>query len=338
MADPLISAFLDHLQAEGTPPATLRAIRADLGTLARWYDEAHHGRDLRLADLTARDVRRWVLHTTRPDQAEAAPATANRRTSSLRRLVGWAIAAGQLVADPTRDVKPQPLGHRAPRAVSDDAINRVLHAARSSADPTEALRDEAIVTVLAFTGVRAAELAGLIIADYNRLTGMLRIRLGKGRKSRSVFVYREAMAVLDRYLQVRCPDGYPVGEGLSEPLWIHRCGNGADRPWLPGITTRAIQDLVRALAGREAAQLRADAAQARREEQRRALELLAAELESITPHTFRHSLARRMIAQRADLGEIQAILGHTSLRVTGMYLTPSEEDVREALEEGARLR
>jgi integrase/recombinase XerC len=338
VADPLITSFLDHLQAEGTPPATLRAIRADLGTLARWYDEAHHGRDLRLADLTARDVRRWVLHATRPDQAEAAPATANRRTASLRRLSGWAITEGYMVADPTRDVKPQLLGNRAPRAVSDDAVDRVLHAARAAADPTEALRAEALVTVLAFTGVRAAELAGLIIGDYNRLTGMLRIRLGKGRKSRTVFVYREAMAVLDRYLKVRCPDGYPVGEAANEPLWIHRGGNGPNRPWQPGITTRAIQDLVRALAGREASQLRADAAQARREDQRRKLELLAAELESITPHTFRHSLARRMIEQHADLAEIQAVLGHTSLRVTGMYLTPSEEDVREALEIGARLR
>ncbi|NTU83544.1 MAG: tyrosine-type recombinase/integrase [Chloroflexales bacterium] len=279
-----------------------------------------------------------MLHTTRADQDEAAPATANRRKTSLRRLCQWAISEGHLTADPTRDVKDLPLGNRAPRAVSDDAIDRVLHAAGSSADPTEALRDEAIITVLAFTGVRAAELANLILADYHPLTGMLRIRLGKGRKSRMVFVYREAMAALERYLAARCPDGHTVGEAANEPLWMHRGGNGPNRPWLPGITTRAIQNLVRDLAGREARQLRADAAQLRCNDKRRALDLLALEVESITPHTFRHSLARRMIEQRADLGEIQAILGHTSLRVTGMYLTPSEEDVREALEIGARLR
>lgn len=337
MSDPLLTQFLDHLAAEGTHPATVKAIRADLGTLARWYAEAHHGRALRLADLTARDVGKWMTHASHHGLAAAAPATANRRKTSLRRIFSWAISAGLLVTDPTRDVKDLPLGDRTPHAVGDDAIDRILHAARKHEDPAQALRDEAIVTVLAFTGVRVSELAALLIADYNPVTGKLLIRLGKGRKTRSVFVRRAAMAVLERYLRVRCPNGVPVGAAADVPLWMHHAA-GAGRPWTAGITSRSVAEMVRVLADGEARQVRADAATTRHEDQRRALERLAIELDSITPHTFRHSLARRMLESSADLAEIQAVLGHSSLRVTGMYLTPSEEDIRESLEDSAGLR
>jgi site-specific recombinase XerD len=38
-----------------------------------------------------------------------------------------------------------------------------------------------------------------------------------------------------------------------------------------------------------------------------------------------------MIERGADLGEVQRVLGHTSIATTGRYLTPSEDDLREAI-------
>jgi len=58
---------------------------------------------------------------------------------------------------------------------------------------------------------------------------------------------------------------------------------------------------------------------------------LARRLMEATPHTLRHSLARRMIERGADLGEVQRVLGHSSIATTGRYLTPSEDDLREAI-------
>ncbi len=124
---------------------------------------------------------------------------------------------------------------------------------------------------------------------------------------------------------------------LAKPLWMHRA-NGTGRPWAVGIQQRAVQERGRHLASQEASQLRADAALARREDQRVALERLAAELDRITPHTFRHSLARRLLKADADLAEIQAVLGHSNLRVTSIYLTPSEQDIEQSREDGSGLR
>jgi len=47
---------------------------------------------------------------------------------------------------------------------------------------------------------------------------------------------------------------------------------------------------------------------------------------------LRHSLARRMLSRGEQLPEVQRVLGHSRLSTTGIYLTPSEEDVRLAIE------
>ena len=58
---------------------------------------------------------------------------------------------------------------------------------------------------------------------------------------------------------------------------------------------------------------------------------LARRLENVTPHMLRHSLARRMLERGAQLPEVQRVLGHSRISTTGIYLTPSEEDVRLAI-------
>ena len=45
----------------------------------------------------------------------------------------------------------------------------------------------------------------------------------------------------------------------------------------------------------------------------------------------RHSLARRLLTSGATLPEVQRVLGHSRLSTTGIYLTPSEDDLRLAV-------
>jgi site-specific recombinase XerD len=82
---------------------------------------------------------------------------------------------------------------------------------------------------------------------------------------------------------------------------------------------------------RAAQQLRAEAKLERNITRSESLKDLARRLESVTPHMLRHSLARRMLERGAQLPEVQRVLGHSRLSTTGVYLTPSEEEVRAAL-------
>lgn len=52
----------------------------------------------------------------------------------------------------------------------------------------------------------------------------------------------------------------------------------------------------------------------------------------VTCHTLRHSFASHLNDQDVDVLVIQSLLGHSSTKSTNIYIHPSEQKVREALE------
>ncbi len=97
------------------------------------------------------------------------------------------------------------------------------------------------------------------------------------------------------------------------------------------MSQRVAQRVVQELGQRAAIQLYKESEQEATVERAESLRKRAQQLEHITPHQLRHSLAQRMLKQGAQLNEVQRMLGHTRLSTTGIYLTPSEDDLREAV-------
>ena len=146
---------------------------------------------------------------------------------------------------------------------------------------------------------------------------------------------RRSRAVLQHYLQtVRCPDGVPPIGSIAErePLLIGVVITQVGHPVQPGIHPRLVHQRVQALGIQAAEQLRIAATRERREAQAEALRQAAYRLDHAAPHMLRHSLARRMLKTGAQLPEVQRVLGHSRLSTTGIYLTPSEDDLRVAIE------
>ncbi len=52
---------------------------------------------------------------------------------------------------------------------------------------------------------------------------------------------------------------------------------------------------------------------------------------TITPHTFRHSMATQMLRNHADLRHIQGIVGHARITSTELYTHVSLEDLKEVV-------
>jgi integrase/recombinase XerC len=100
----------------------------------------------------------------------------------------------------------------------------------------------------------------------------------------------------------------------------------------PGVNQRLVQRVVEQRAHEAARRLRADAEAVTSLERTAEMLDLAQRLEAATPHTLRHSLARRLIKSGADLAIVQRTLGHSSIATTGIYLTPDEDDLRQAME------
>jgi len=196
------------------------------------------------------------------------------------------------------------------------------------------MRNEALLALLIYTGLRVQEACDLQLRDLDLAGGTVTVRSGKAGKARRVPLHPDAQRLLRRYLEsVRCPRGVPaIGSDQERELLLV----GIDitvkgQPPRTGITQRVAQRTVQYLGQQAARQLRTEAQRERDIKRREELQDLARRLETVTPHMLRHSLARRMLERGAQLPEVQRVLGHSRLSTTRIYLTPSEEDVRSAI-------
>jgi len=323
--------YLDQLAVRGRATATIRATHADLRQFQQWW-ETTHTQPWRLDLVSERDLRQWQRARQRDDGA--APATINRAISTLRTFFAWAVTERLIVANPSIDVCDvvgEPLG---PQALADIGVDALLRAARNQSDSRRRSRDEALLALLVYTGVRAQEACDVQLRDLDLRGASVLVRSGKGRKVRRIPLHSDALRLLERYLPMRCPMGLPAlgSEGEREPLLVRIDPATSGRPIIPGITPRGVAKIVERLATVAAATLREAAATTTDLGQIDVLLVTAQRLDQLSPHVLRHSLARRLLRQGAQLPEVQHILGHSRLSTTGMYLTPNEDDLRAAIE------
>ncbi|NTW01905.1 MAG: tyrosine-type recombinase/integrase [Oscillochloris sp.] len=329
---PSIDDYLAYLVEKGRSPLTTKAVRGDLTGFATWWEEVRcrpFAPDL----LRESDIHAWRMH--RQCDEGTATSTLNRALISLRTYLTWAHKADLIVTNPADDIKPLPTSGPTPKSIPSAAVDALLRTVQSERSERVRLRDGALLTLLAHAGLRAQETCDIQLCDLD-LEGMtLTVRRGKGGRTRRVILNAETVAVLRRYLkQLRCPKGLPAvgSDAEREALLVGFDQTSTGQPMRLGMNQRVVQRVVEQRAHEAAERLRADAAGLSSLERAAELYDLARHLDNTTPHTLRHSLARRMLESGADLAMVQRTLGHSSIATTGMYLTPSDDDLRAAME------
>lgn len=148
-------------------------------------------------------------------------------------------------------------------------------------------RDRVMFATLYNTGARVSELIGMLIEDLILdPSASVRIR-GKGRKERSVPLWRDTAALLKRWLRE-----YP--RAPEQPLFPSRSGGVLTRV---GLTERL------KLAANRAARQYPELGKRR-----------------IFPHLIRHSIAMHMLQAGVDITVIALWLGHESPATTHRYV------------------
>ena len=327
----LITLYLRVLEDRGRASATRRAVESDLTHFAQWW-EKQRDRTFSPEHVLPRDIQHWRL--TRQQHDGVTPNTINRGLSSLRKFYQWAQQQGLVTENPMEDIPEVPSVPLAPRSLPNEAIDALLRTVYTTRNAVLRRRDEAILALLVYAGLRAQEACDLQLRDLDLNTGMIIVRSGKAGKARRVPLHPDAQALINSYVRmVRCPTGMPpIGSAEErEPFLVGLRVTHVGSPAQPGIKTRLIWERIHGLGTRAAAQLQAAAHQETNPERIAWLLRTAQVLEHISPHMLRHSLARRMLKQGAQLTEVQRILGHSRLATTSRYLTPTEEDMREAI-------
>ncbi len=264
-----------------------------------------HQRSIRVADLDAPTVRRFVSSLGRRNRA---PRTIGRAISSLRSFFTFLIKRDELKDDPTAGLTAPKYGRSLPRFVPEDEMTRLFDGDWPEGKDTA--RDRAILELLYGTGMRLSELVGIQREDVNLRLYTVRVR-GKGNKERVLVFGKETRLALERHLDElrrrRVPSGGPLFPGRSRGSRSGASGasGGSQRPdGLRSISPRTVQRIVKRHLGR------------------------LARAGGHHPHVLRHSFATHMLDRGADIRAIQELLGHSSLGTTQIYTHVSIESLR----------
>ncbi|HIP97345.1 MAG TPA: hypothetical protein EYH32_09050, partial [Anaerolineae bacterium] len=190
---PILLSFAAALRARDRSAATVKHYLSDLRQFVAWF-ETRTGESFALDVVTEYDVRDWRDHLA----ATLKPASVNRKLAALSALYRWAEETGRVERDPTRYVNGVAQQPTAPKALSEQELTRIMRKAHQAGNK----RDIALLELLAATGLRASEVAGLKVRDVelNERSGWVTVR-GKGRKQRRVPMNARARRALREYLE-----------------------------------------------------------------------------------------------------------------------------------------
>lgn len=219
-----------------------------------------------------------------------AKATAARMLSVARRILGEQVIAGNLAANPAKEVKGFSLDNESPHiSLSKEQAQALL----ASIDTTTVAgkRDYALLSLLLRTGIRRSECVALNISDFTQEQGhtVATVRHGKGDKRRKVKIPVDVFRSIDAYLCTRTPASF------DEPLFT-----GIGRWQGQRITDKLIERLVHKYGEKIGIIKTSDHA-------------------GLTPHDLRASFITLAIEGGATLLQAQYAAGHSDPRTTERY-------------------
>lgn len=189
----LLPSWQLAMRAERKSPATIASYTEGVLAFLRWSEAADIA-----PEITKTTVQAFTADLL---DAGAQAATARARHMALRRFAAWLAEEGELDANPLLGVKPPKLDQKVVDALTDEQL-RLLIKACTGKELIDR-RDEAIVRLMAETGLRAGEVIAMQVADVDLQHGRAIVRRGKGGKGRAVPFGPQTAAALDRYMRAR---------------------------------------------------------------------------------------------------------------------------------------
>lgn len=219
-----------------------------------------------------------------------------RRLSSLRTFYSYLVKKKITKENPFIFIKSPKMDKTYPKALYKDQIEEMFKKNNERTDEL-AIRDQAILQVLYYCGIRASELVNLDITDVNVKNRTLRV-FGKGSKERIVPFAVECQKTLQTYISNDRIKYVKRSRELCPALFLNKNGGR--------LTTRGLEYILDQI------------------------ELKTGNFVGLHPHILRHSFATHLLENGADLLVIQELLGHTSVNATQVYTHVTEDAMKDA--------
>ena len=263
-------AFLAHYKAPSSPPLPATTVK--------------------ISDVDAESIRQYRLYLSRfsdPKGMTLKRVTQNYHLIALRSFLKYMAKRDIPTISPDKIDLPK-AESRSIKFLEHNDVERLLNMPEISTK--EGMRDKAILEVLFSTGLRVSELVNLN-RDMINLDRREFSVVGKGRRTRIVFLSERAAEWLRRYIGTREDD--------LRPIFIRYSGKTPDEHDRSGesirLTARSVQRGVEKYVKKAKMMIK------------------------ITPQALRHTFATDLLGNGADLRAIQELLGHKNVSTTQIY-------------------
>ena len=261
--------FIREMEIRNYSPRTVKTYVAMLATASKYFHVS--------PDKISIDQLKSYLHYCTKERGLSV-STVNQTINAFRILFQDVLG---LDWETIKIKRPRKNKHL-PIILSKEEVSKMI-------EVTVNLKHKAILAMLYSSGIRRGELLNLQSSDIDSKRMLIRIRNGKGNKSRETLLAQNTLEILRAYFRLYHPSVY-----LFESY----------RPGVPYSSTSVNKIVARAA-------------------QR------AGVTKPVCIHSFRHAFATHLLEQGTNLKVIQRLLGHTSMRTTSVYLHLAKTDYKD---------
>ena len=284
--------FITHLQTHlkynrNYSPETIKSYTEDIEKFLAFLEQE----DVLMDEVDVIVIRNFLANELNSGVSKR---SCKRRLSSLRYFYKFMLKEGYVKDNPFLLIDSPKTEIRYPHALYKEQVRELLNANRERTDEL-ALRDQAIISTLYFTGMRASELVNLKLQSLTLSDRIIRV-IGKGNKERIVPITDECKKDLERYIKECRPVLLIRAKVITSVLFLNSNGNK--------LTTRGLEYILDEI------------------------EEKTGNFVGLHPHILRHSYATHLLENGADLRLIQELLGHASINATQVYTHVTEEAMK----------
>ena len=222
--------------------------------------------------------------------------TCKRRLCALKDFYQYLKEENEVSDNPFLLIDSPKTDKKFPKVLYADQVQEILANNEKRTDPL-APRDQAILSLLYYCGLRASELVELEVQDVNLRSRIVNVRHGKGDKQRMVPFTEQCRQCLILYIEGLRKELVLKSKQFPSALFLNNNGEK--------LTTRGLEYILDRI------------------------EEKTGNFVGLHPHILRHSFATHLLENGADLKVIQELLGHESINATQVYTHVSAEAMKQ---------
>ena len=219
------------------------------------------------------------------------PSTISRNIASIRSFYQYEVKNKSLNEDPTEGIQSPKVEKRVPSILTSNEVSLLLE--QPKANDLKGIRDKAMLEFAYATGMRVTEIISLNVKDVNLEDGYVVCQTGS--KKRTIPLGNISLQALKDYMN--SARNVLIKKDDTEALFVNINGTR--------LTRQGFWKIIKYY--KEQAHISKD----------------------ITPHVLRHSFATHLLQNGADLKSIQAMLGHSDILSTQVYMQFQDDSLKD---------